>query len=142
MSDLKKFTLDIRGGATLTKDILGFIGRRVTWKQEWHEIGGKRNFYRSRWEVKYANYLEILKRAGEIEEWEHEPKSFYFENEKRGAVCYIPDFRVTRKDGTHYWIEVKGYMDSRSKTKLKRFAKHFPEEEMLVVGKEWFKNNR
>ena len=33
---------------------------RATWKQDWAEIGGKRNFYRSRWEYRYALYLEFM----------------------------------------------------------------------------------
>jgi hypothetical protein len=34
---------------------------KTTWKQEWAEIGGKRNFYRSRWEYRYALYLQLMK---------------------------------------------------------------------------------
>jgi len=32
---------------------------KSTWKQEWAEIGGKRCFFRSRWEYRYALYLEL-----------------------------------------------------------------------------------
>lgn len=114
---------------------------KATWKQDWAEIGGKRNFYRSRWEYRYALYLEFMKKHKHIIDWEHEPKTFYFEGIKRGTTNYKPDFRVVFPSGNHEWVEVKGYMDSKSVTKIKRMAKYFPEEKLRVIGKEWFKAN-
>lgn len=114
---------------------------RATWKQDWAEIGGKRNFYRSKWEYRYALYLEFMKKHKHIVDWEHEPKTFWFEGIKRGTNNYKPDFFVTFPSGNSEWIEVKGYMDSKSATKLKRMAKYFPDEKIRVVGKEWFKAN-
>ena len=114
---------------------------RATWKQDWAEIGGKRNFYRSKWEYRYALYLEFMKKHKHIIEWEHEPKTFYFEGIKRGVTNYKPDFRVTFPSENHEWIEVKGYMDSKSVTKIKRMAKYFPEEKLRVIDGTWFKAN-
>lgn len=114
---------------------------RATWKQDWAEIGGKRNFYRSKWEHRYALYLEFMKKHNHILDWEHEPKTFYFEGIKRGTTNYKPDFKVTFPSGNHEWIEVKGYMDSKSVTKIKRMAKYFPEEKLRVVDGTWFKTN-
>ena len=73
--------------------------------------------------------------------WEHEPSTFWFENIKRGVRSYLPDFRVWNVDGTHYWVEVKGYMDSKSKTKIKRFKKYYPNEPIYIVDKEWFRKH-
>jgi hypothetical protein len=114
---------------------------KATWKQDWAEIGGKRNFYRSRWEYRYALYLDFMKKHKHILDWEHEPKTFYFEGIKRGTTNYKPDFQVLFPSGNHEWIEVKGYMDSKSVTKIKRMAKYHPEEKLRVVNGEWFKNN-
>ena len=114
---------------------------KATWKQDWAEIGGKRNFYRSRWEYRYALYLEFMKKHKHIIEWEHEPHTFYFEGIKRGTNNYKPDFKVTFPSGNHEWIEVKGYMDAKSKTKIKRMAKYHPQEKLRVVDKDWFKQN-
>lgn len=114
---------------------------KATWKQDWAEIGGKRNFYRSRWEYRYALYLEFMKKHKHIVDWEHEPKTFYFEGIKRGTTNYKPDFRVVFPSGNHEWIEVKGYETSKDRTKYKRMAKYFPEEKLRVIGKEWFKSN-
>lgn len=113
----------------------------TSWKQGWREIGGKRNYYRSSWEANYGRYLEYLKQNHFIHEWYHEPKTFWFEKIKRGALSYLPDFKVEKENGSHYWVEVKGYMCSRSKTKIKRFRKQFPEEELLIINEKWFKSN-
>jgi hypothetical protein len=112
-----------------------------SWKQEWKTIGGKKKFFRSRWEVNYAKYLEFLKVQGKISDWLHEPETFWFNDILRGARSYLPDFKIINLDGTHSWVEVKGWMDDRSKTKLKRFKKYYPEEKIEVVRGDWFKKN-
>src|SRR5687768_3513242 len=92
----------------------------------WRVIGGIRKYFRSRWEANYARYLEWLKTNGEIVSWTHEPKTFWFEKIKRGTRSYLPDFCVIEKNGKEVYYEVKGYMDSKSKTKIKRMAKYYP----------------
>ena len=106
----------------------------------WLRIGEKEGYYRSKWEGLYACYLEHCKREGWITMWEHETKEFWFDGIRRGVVSYKPDFRVTLEDGSTMWIEVKGYMDSRSATKIKRFAKYFPKEKLKVIDLSWFRS--
>lgn len=106
--------------------------------QKWCDVGGQRIFCRSTWEERYAQYLERQKAMGIIQSWEHEPKTFWFSEIKRGTRSYLPDFKVTLPDGSHYWVEVKGYFDSKSLTKIKRFHKYYPQEKLLVVSREWF----
>lgn len=107
----------------------------------WREIGGKRMFFRSRWEYNYAAYLEFLLQHGEIKEWQHEPRTFYFDGIRRGVTNYKPDFRIVEKTGREVWVEVKGYMDRKSATKLKRMRIYFPQVRMLLVDSKWFKAN-
>src|ERR1700751_1727687 len=76
---------------------------------------------------KICNSL-LIKKHHKILDWEHEPKTFWFEGIKRGCVSYKPDFRVIELNGSSIWYEVKGYYDTKSITKHKRFAKYFPEE--------------
>lgn len=89
-------------------------------------------FFRSSWEsniARYYNYIGV--------KWEYEPKTFIFETIKRGCVSYTPDFYLVDEDK---WIEVKGWMDDKSKTKLKRFKKYYPEEYkklQLITSKEY-----
>lgn len=90
-------------------------------------IEGKTFFARSRWEANVAAYLQYLKDSELIKDWEHEAEEYRFEAIKRGVMSYLPDFKVTRLNGSFYLIEVKGYMDDKSKTKLNRMKKYFPD---------------
>lgn len=111
----------------------------------WHEIGGQRCFFRSKSEKRYCSYLEWLRINQNIQTWSYEPKTFWFNqggaNLLRGTVSYKPDFLVTCNDNSHYWVEVKGFMDAKSKTKINRFAKYFPKEKLEVVDSSWFSRN-
>ena len=99
--------------------------------------GGKRKdlndtYFRSAWEANIARYYNFIG-----VKWEFEPKTFIFNNVTRGSVSYTPDFYLPEEDK---WIEVKGWMDGKSKTKLKRFKNQYPEEYkklILITEKEY-----
>lgn len=74
---------------------------------------------RSNWE---ANFIRILN-AYKIK-YEFEPTVFAFPI-KRGVKGYTPDFYLPL---TNEWIEIKGYLDPKSKTKIKRFKRYYPKE--------------
>lgn len=74
---------------------------------------------RSTWE---ANFARIIN-AYDIE-FEFEPKVFTFPV-KRGTKGYTPDFYLNKTDE---WVEIKGYLDDKSKIKLKRFKRYYPDE--------------
>lgn len=94
------------------------------------EFGGV--FFRSGAEVTLAKYFKLRGWR-----WEYEPEEFLFPM-PRGTVCFTPDFRVWLDD-THYkWVEMKGWFDSKTKTKLRRFAKFYPEHcKRLVLVTDW-----
>lgn len=107
----------------------------------WRDINENKYYFRSRWEANYARYLQFAKEQLIISDWQYEPQTFWFESIKRGVRSYLPDFKVIRPDGTHYWIEVKGYLDAKSLTKIKRFRKYYSSEELKLITKEWFCKN-
>lgn len=117
-----------------------FNRTNASWKAGWREIGGVNKYYRSRWEANYARYLEWLKQNKQITKWEHEPETFWFDGIKRGVMSYLPDFRVTENDGSIVFHEVKGWMDDRSKTKIKRMAKYHPEVKLIVIDSKIYKS--
>ena len=87
--------------------------------------GGKRKdlnntYFRSRWEANYARYLNFMGI-----EWAYEPDTFIFEAIKRGTRSYTPDFYIPSEDKR---IEIKGYLDQKGRTKIKRLKKYYPEE--------------
>ena len=114
---------------------------KEAFKQQWKQVGEKRIFARSLWELRYARYLQMLLEHGEIKDWQHEPKTFWFEGIKRGVVSYKPDFLVVHKSGQEEWVEVKGYMDAKSATKLKRMKLYYPDIKIRLVDQTWFTKN-
>jgi hypothetical protein len=98
----------------------------------WREIGGQRIYARSRWEANYARYLEWQRAQGLLISWEHEPETFWFEGIKRGVCSYLPDFKVVTQTCVAYH-EVKGWMDRKSATKLKRMAKYHPAVKIELI---------
>ena len=101
-------------------------------KGQWFEADGKRFYCRSKFEYKRARELLLLKRAGEIKDFHHEPEKFWFP-QRSGNNHYTPDFQVIRLDGSHYWEETKGWLDQASKVKIKRFNKYYPDEELILI---------
>lgn len=97
------------------------------------DLGG--TYFRSRWEANWARYLNWLKSLGEVQSWTFEPKTFEFTSVKRGGRFYTPDFLVINRDGRAEYHEIKGYMDPRSATKLKRMAKYFPQVKIILIDK-------
>jgi hypothetical protein len=114
---------------------------KTTWKPMWAEIGGKRKYYRSRWEFRYALYLDFMKKHGHILEWEHEPETFWFEGIKRGTNNYKPDFKVQFPSGNVEYHEVKGHETAKDLVKYKRMKKYHPSVVLRVVKGDWFKTN-
>lgn len=96
-------------------------------------------FFRSRWEANYARYLNLLVQQKKIVRWEFEPDIFWFEAIRRGVRSYCPDFKIWGTDGSVYYDEVKGWMDAKSKTKLKRMKKYHPDVMVNVVGEKQYR---
>jgi hypothetical protein len=106
--------------------------------------GGKREdldnrYFRSSWEANYARYLNWLVSLGEIKAWDYECDVFQFEGIKRGNMAYIPDFKITNKNDSVEYHEIKGYMDDDSAVKLRRMAKYHPNIKLVLVDKPAYK---
>lgn len=130
LSRTKKSAATMRRNGTHIKN-----REKCTWKCGWRNVGDRRIYFRSRWEANYGMYLDWLKGLGEISDWEHEPDTFWFDGIKRGCVSYLPDFKVTTTGGNIEYHEVKGWMDARSKTKIRRMAKYHPDVKLIVIDK-------
>jgi hypothetical protein len=100
-------------------------GKKLPGKKNKKSRIGKRKdlnntFFRSGWEANVARVFNYIKW-----EWIYEPRQFFFEGEKRGAVSYLPDFYLP---GYDTYIEVKGYISSRDRGAIRKFKKHHPTE--------------
>jgi len=118
------------GLTSATRTRGGGPGSRQSLSGRRDDLGGL--YVRSRWEANYARYLQWLEDQGQIVGWDYEPRTFDFPV-KRGIRSYTPDFRVDAADDTYEWHEVKGYMDDRSRVKLDRFRKYYPDEPPIVL---------
>ncbi len=102
----------------------------------WRKIGRRKIYARSIWEANFARYLQWCQVP-----WAHEPRTFWFKGIRRGVCSYLPDFRATSLNGKIVYYEVKGYMDKKSATKLKRMKKYYPDIEIHVIDASWFRFN-
>lgn len=78
-------------------------------------------------ETKYAEYLELLKHAGEIAWYAYEGIRVRLAK----ATTYTPDFFVMKSDGTLEVHEVKGRWLDDARVKIKVAAELFP---FLFIG--------
>jgi hypothetical protein len=111
----------------------GFRKQRVAYGGVRKDIG----FYvRSKWEANLVRYYRFTKT-----EFVYEPKEFEFVGLKRGNRFYKPDFYLPKEDR---YVEIKGYLDATSITKLKRFRKYFPEtaDRMTIVVQRVFQSGK
>lgn len=77
--------------------------------------------YRSKYEVQFAEQLELRQRAGEITWWDYEPLTF-----RLGERCsYTPDFVAIGRDGHITVFEVKGWARDDAMAKLKTAASRY-----------------
>lgn len=87
--------------------------------------------FRSKMEHNVARYFEairtrVISSPGIfVNNWIYEPCRFGYPN-PRGVREYCPDFLVLYHGRPFEFVEVKGYMDKKSKTALHRFEKHYP----------------
>lgn len=97
-------------------------------------------YFRSSWEANYARYLNMLMKLKVVESWEFEPETFWFLNIKRGVRSYRVDFRIKyRGEEKPTYVEVKGWMDPKSRTKIARFKKYYPQHRLEVVDQKAYR---
>ena len=106
--------------------------------------GGRRpdlgeTFFRSRWEANYARYLNLLMKMGVVEKWEFESQTFWFDGIKRGVMSYLPDFKVWYKNSPPVFVEIKGWVQAKDRTKWKRMAKYHPTVKLEIVAEKEYR---
>jgi hypothetical protein len=111
-----------------------------TWAAGGHREDLNGTYFRSAWEANYARYLNLLVKMKVVEYWAFEPETFWFENIRRGTRSFLIDFKVKyANEDKPVYVEIKGYMDKKSKTKISRFRKYYPQHRLEVIGaKEYY----
>ena len=73
------------------------------------------------WEADVMRTLQLFKIP-----YQFEPRVFEFPIDGRGKMsAYLPDIYLPKTDE---FIEIKGMLDGRGRTKLRKFKKNYPEE--------------
>ena len=88
--------------------------------------------YRNRWEKQYAEYLEIRRRAGEIDCWEYESVRVKVGN----GAWFKPDFIVRTLDGQIQFHETKGFAREAAMVRIRAAALRFPYFQFFIVKKD------
>lgn len=90
-------------------------------------------------ETAYAQHLETLRIAGEIQRWDFEPEKLRL----AGRTFYEPDFRVVARDGSIEFHEVKGHWEDDARVKIKVAAAQHPYRFLAVHRKDgrWIYGN-
>lgn len=106
---------------------------------------GKRPVYRrgpvrfkSRYEFNYSLFLDFIGIA-----WVYERRKFIFHRIQSGVRVYIPDFylpQASQAAGHEIYHECKGYLDRKSRTKLTRLQRYYPEVELVLIDAAFFRS--
>ena len=133
ISAVKKQLVEVKKGTARA----GPVSNKKTGRQSF-KIGKRKDcnnlFFRSGWEAnifRWMRHTQLNHLHGGLAKVDYEPEVFtYFQfGHKSGTTTYIPDFKLTFKDGSYLWLEVKGgHMKPTDKTKLRRFKKYYPRE--------------
>ena len=94
--------------------------------------------FASKAEAAYYNRLKILKKAGEIKDFEMQVEFIIMDRFKHptrkwkngkpavvGAIKYLPDFVVEENDGSKHVIDVKGHRTPIFNLKAKLFMRQY-----------------
>lgn len=90
-------------------------------------------------EASYYKRLKLLKKAGEIKDFELQPTYILQAAYKRGKrkvqpITYKADFLVTYPDGRQEIIDVKGMKTAIYRMKKKMFEYRYPDLEIVEVS--------
>ncbi len=104
------------------------------------KIDGTVVTFRSRFEYRYARYLDLLKTQGHILRWDYEGKlgicqqpTFYFKDVETAPVQYTPDFWIEwAKTGTEYH-ETKGFLQKYDISKFKRMWEQYEDTRLVLI---------
>lgn len=98
-------------------------------------VGGKTYTFRSGFEYEWAKYLNILKTAKEIYDWEYESETFDFFKfgYRNKPYSYTPDFKIWSSRKSWHFEETKGHLTTKDLSKYTRLARHYPETVIDIV---------
>lgn len=95
--------------------------------------------FKSSYERKFADVLELERKAGKILAWKHESITLVVNEVGGDKRRYTPDFAVWEDDNTLHFFEVKGFAREDSILKFEVAARSYPHHVFTMVG--WTKES-
>lgn len=99
----------------------------VTKTINWHDHIKSEGKYRSKFEAEVARQLQGMGAT-----FLHEHDRIEYRNHE-GTKVYIPDFTVYRDDGTVFFIEAKGWIDTSANFKMRAVKNWNPKADIRFV---------
>lgn len=90
--------------------------------------------FKSSYERRFAEVLELERRGGKILAWKHESITLVVNDVEGDRRRYTPDFAVWEDDKTLHFFEVKGFAREDSILKFEVAARNFPHHIFTMVG--------
>lgn len=97
------------------------------------EYGGQ--VYPSKAEAAYAQKLDFLKAAGEVQDWGRGAAITLIPGTRKERVTYTPDFWVLLPGTGFHYVDVKGTETAVFKLKMRLLKFTNPTIRLLIVGK-------
>jgi hypothetical protein len=130
----------------MTQKIKGTSSTMIRFRKEYKneyikaKIDGTVVTFRSRFEYRLAQYLDLLKTNACTRSWDYEGKlghcpqpTFYFQGVKTAPVQYTPDFWALDNTGKQVYYETKGNLQRYDITKFKRMWEQYPDVNLCLV---------
>ncbi len=95
-------------------------------------VNGVLCHFDSKLEFRYAQYLDILKTAGEIKDFFYEFHVFYFDGDN-SPKSYKPDFLIRNNDSSFEYHELKGFVQKFDIDKFKRMSEERPKVKIILI---------
>jgi len=104
----------------------------------WGTFDGKSIKFRSKAEYNWALYCQFRKELdpkddGYLREWGYELQRIEFDGNDRAPRSYLPDFWITEAGGRVHIEEVKGFLDSPTRSKCRKWFNERPEPIHLIL---------
>ena len=106
------------------------IDEKIASAKEADAVEQSKGPWRSQWEKRYSECLELMRISGHINRWSFETLTIKLP----GGTRYTPDFLVIGADGSIQFHEVKGVMRASAQIKLKQAIELHPEFSFFLVG--------
>jgi len=110
-------------------------------------MNGRECNFRSIFEYHWAEYCQLRKDNGEIEDWYYEEETVqieYIDHKNRVHYKdYTPDFKIVYPGGDHIeFEETKGWLQTKDATKMRKYSEQYETPLVVVFQNKMYKKQQ